>query len=235
MSSLQAVRTLEGHCDQVDLIAFSSDGTLIASAGLDDTLRIWNVTTGEIVRHIDVSCEEPFHFTYLDEWNGWLLVDRKHGLRVFGIDGEDDHSALLPDSDTVNAVASSSQGSVLIIGREDGIVYVWRTDDLLQGVGTEGKVSNSSEVSELQAIMQLIQPLQRDLRLTKVKLVRTPLQKWLQHVKKYPNDTVDAFLAKKWKRATEEDIQSLHAQIEQVGALKGLSEMLKQLEQSISM
>ena len=42
------VRILEGHSDGVTSVAFSSDGTQVVSGSYDNTVRIWDVATGDI-------------------------------------------------------------------------------------------------------------------------------------------------------------------------------------------
>ncbi len=46
LASGQRIRTLEGHTGEVTHLAFSRSGRLLASASLDQTVRVWNLATG---------------------------------------------------------------------------------------------------------------------------------------------------------------------------------------------
>ncbi len=52
-------RVLEGHTDSVRSIAFSPDGTRLASVSMDETLRIWDVQTGAQVAQVSISRGHP--------------------------------------------------------------------------------------------------------------------------------------------------------------------------------
>ena len=43
-------RSLRGHTDWVTALAFSPDGQTLASSSLDRTIKLWNLTTGELLQ-----------------------------------------------------------------------------------------------------------------------------------------------------------------------------------------
>jgi len=46
LESVGAVRTLEGHSDDVAGVAVSPDGKRVVSASKDQTLKVWDLDTG---------------------------------------------------------------------------------------------------------------------------------------------------------------------------------------------
>jgi WD40 repeat protein/serine/threonine protein kinase len=47
-----SIRSLHGHTGSIHAVAFSPDGTKLASAGSDQDVRIWSVATGEVSMHL---------------------------------------------------------------------------------------------------------------------------------------------------------------------------------------
>jgi WD40 repeat protein len=57
----QQQRTLQGDADYVDSVAFSPDGLYLASGGKDDTVRLWEIATGQILwSHQGPPFERPY-------------------------------------------------------------------------------------------------------------------------------------------------------------------------------
>ncbi len=46
---------LKGHTDSVYSVAFSPDGDMLASKSFDETIKIWNPNTGQLLRTIHTS------------------------------------------------------------------------------------------------------------------------------------------------------------------------------------
>jgi WD40 repeat protein len=52
MDQVKRLDTLRGHSDRVYGLAFSSDGRLLAAAGCDRTVKLWDVESGTMVRSL---------------------------------------------------------------------------------------------------------------------------------------------------------------------------------------
>jgi WD40 repeat protein len=63
---------LVGHTDSVMAVAFSPDGSLMATGGFDRTLRIWDISTGQCRARVE---ELPSHMSAVD-WSSCTTANK---------------------------------------------------------------------------------------------------------------------------------------------------------------
>ena len=120
--------TLEGHTDDVLSVAFSPDGSTLASGSRDNTIRLWNTDTGEhkltLKGHRDgVTCLafSPDGSTLASgSWDNYVLLrDAGTGKLLRTLAGH---------TDGVRSVAFSPDSSTLASGSYDNTIRLWDVD-----------------------------------------------------------------------------------------------------------
>ena len=99
VSNTKHIKTLVGHRYTVYCVAFSPNGTTLASGGEDNTIILWDTTTGEHTR----------------------TLARPTGPFVGPTD------TLVGHTDTIYSVAFSPDGKTLASGSEDSRIILWDT------------------------------------------------------------------------------------------------------------
>jgi WD40 repeat protein/tRNA A-37 threonylcarbamoyl transferase component Bud32 len=117
--------TYNGHSDRVNTVAWSPDGTYIASGSTDETVQVWDADTGNCV------------LIYRGHWNSVNVVAwSPNSIRIASGDGTgtvqvwdaDSGSSVYiyrGHSDRVNALAWSPDGKRLASASNDTTVQVW--------------------------------------------------------------------------------------------------------------
>ena len=122
--------TLTGHTgDSVTEIAFKDNGTLI-SAGADDTLRAWNVTTGRQRWEKDVgnpvyAVALPSHDPHFIAYGGY----RNHNIRMRYSNDGDWRGEVSGHTSTVNSLAFKPNSYLLASGSHDKTIRIWDVGD----------------------------------------------------------------------------------------------------------
>jgi hypothetical protein len=132
-TSIDSLMALSGHINSVRRIAFSPDGTLLASAGFDGAIRVWNVKTKKLMRqtqHVEAPAGVMTSVAFSPSgkrilvcggtWkpgNGVIrLLDARTGKQIAQFDG---HTTV------VSQVVFTPDGTMAVSGAEDRTVRLW--------------------------------------------------------------------------------------------------------------
>ncbi len=118
-------RLLIGHTNEVFAVAYSPDGRLLASGGSDQTVRVWEPTTGQErwtfrnhVGHIHALAFSP---------DGRLLASGSADttIRLWDLASGKELRSLSSNFGAVRALAFSPDGQQLASGGSDGSLHLW--------------------------------------------------------------------------------------------------------------
>lgn len=130
------LRLLEGHRDRVQALAFLPDGSRLVSASGDKTLRLWDWTTGELLREF-VGHESRVNAAAVSADGRWLVSGSSdRTVRAWDLtDGRLRH-VFEHHIDWVGAVAIAPDGRTAISGGDDGKIAWWdlETGKLLHAI-----------------------------------------------------------------------------------------------------
>jgi eukaryotic-like serine/threonine-protein kinase len=118
--------TLSGHRGDVYFVEFSPRGDLLASAGKDGTVRIWDTTSWRQVRQIVASPKEVNVATFSPDGKSLATVDDDGKLKLWDVaTGRPDWEMLAHQGDAVIARFTSDGRKVITGGRTDHLVRIW--------------------------------------------------------------------------------------------------------------
>lgn len=119
---------LQGHTGDVNGIAFSPDGTMLASGSSDDTVILWDMETGERLRTLrghDFPGGDVFSVTWSPD--GTLLASGSDDktVIVWDVGTGEPLRTLQGHTERVTSVAWSPDGVTLASGANDNSVILW--------------------------------------------------------------------------------------------------------------
>ena len=133
---------LQGHDGGVQSITFSPNGETMASAGRDNTIKLWNVD-GELLSTLNGHSDVVWSVAFSPDGQTVASGSRDRTVRLWSTSGEE-RQILRGHEGDIYSVSFSADGKTIATASEDGTVRLWNLDgELLETLtGHDGPVNS---------------------------------------------------------------------------------------------
>src|SRR5437868_3208013 len=102
-----------------------SDGKLLASAGADNTVKVWDFDKGEQARTINAHAKQVTRLLFIGKKAEFITCGGDNQVKAFNATNGAARNFGPAAADFVYAIGTSPDGAVVASGGEDGIVRVY--------------------------------------------------------------------------------------------------------------
>ncbi|MCC5662649.1 ribosome assembly protein 4 [Nostoc sp. CHAB 5784] len=140
------VNTLDGHSESVNSIVYSPNGHQLASASDDKTIKIWDVSSGKLLKSLTGHSNEVWSIVYSLNGQQLASASRDKTIKIWDISSGQLLKTLTGHSNAVNSVTYSPNGQQLASASRDKTIKIW---DVSSGKLFKSLSGHSKEVNSV--------------------------------------------------------------------------------------
>ena len=135
------IATLEGHTEGVASVAFSPDGTLLASGSWNDTVKLWDVSTERQIATLP--SKQPTLVAFSPDGKTLAVGTRDNTVELWDVATQERIATLGHRAVVFYTVSFSPDGKTLAVGTWDNTVELWdvATQERIATLGHEAVVN----------------------------------------------------------------------------------------------
>ena len=124
-----APNTLGGHIDSVLAVSYSQNGKLLASASLDNTVKLWNPTTQQEIKTLKGHIGGVWDASFSPDGKVLATGSKDNTVKLWNTTTGKEITTLISHTKEVSAVSFSPNGKWLATGSADNTVKLWDTSN----------------------------------------------------------------------------------------------------------
>ena len=117
--------TATGHSYYVESVAFSPDGNYVVSGSRDNTAKVWEVATGNVITTFTGHSSYVYSVAFSPDGNYVVSGSRDSTAKVWEYDTGNVITTFTGHSNDVHSVAFSPDGNYVVSGSVDNTAKVW--------------------------------------------------------------------------------------------------------------